>query len=241
MALRHEINLQTRAVRAQQELNAETLRQLSQAVESARQPLVMAALADSQAEEERLRPLLKALVDLHDALALAGRQVPRVHEAIMPALDQLLAALQPVAEPAAPPESAPSPPRRPSLFARWFGQAPAEPPPAQEATPDRGEPGPGALPALQQAQQVAERVRELLDSVVTGYTMSVQRVERALQQQGLEPIPAVGQAFDPEQMEVVDVVRDSDQPANQVVEEVRRGYWWRGRVFRYAQVRVAKP
>jgi molecular chaperone GrpE (heat shock protein) len=41
-------------------------------------------------------------------------------------------------------------------------------------------------------------------------------------------------------MEVVEVVPDGGR-AGQVVEEVRRGYLWRGRVFRYAQVKVARP
>jgi molecular chaperone GrpE len=70
--------------------------------------------------------------------------------------------------------------------------------------------------------------------------MSVQRLERALQQHGLEPIPCVGQPFDPETMEVVEVVPQSDGGGSEVVEEVRRGYLWRGRVFRFAQVKVAK-
>src|SRR5690242_20414672 len=84
VALRHEVNLQTKAVRAQQELNTETLRQLSQALEVVRQPLAPAPSRDQQAEEEQSRPVLKALVDLYDALALAGRQVQRVQEAILP-------------------------------------------------------------------------------------------------------------------------------------------------------------
>src|SRR5438045_201465 len=37
-ALRHEVNLQTRAVRAQQEQNAETLRRLAQAVDALTEP-----------------------------------------------------------------------------------------------------------------------------------------------------------------------------------------------------------
>src|SRR5713226_9158059 len=41
VGLRHEVNLQTRAVRAQQELNAETLRQLGEAVQVLRQPLAL--------------------------------------------------------------------------------------------------------------------------------------------------------------------------------------------------------
>jgi molecular chaperone GrpE len=70
--------------------------------------------------------------------------------------------------------------------------------------------------------------------------MSVQRVERALRQQGLEPIPAAGQLFDPELMEVLEVVADSGRTSGEVVQEIRRGYLWKGRVFRFAQVRVAR-
>jgi len=70
--------------------------------------------------------------------------------------------------------------------------------------------------------------------------MSVQRVERALRQQGLEPIPAVGEPFDPERMEVVEAATGTGRPSGEVLEEVRRGYLWNGRVFRYAQVRVAR-
>lgn len=73
-----------------------------------------------------------------------------------------------------------------------------------------------------------------------GYTMSVQRIERALQQHDLETIPTTGERFDPEQMEVVEAVADSGRPSGEVVGEVRRGYLWNGRIFRYAQVRVAK-
>ena len=61
-----------------------------------------------------------------------------------------------------------------------------------------------------------------------------------MQQQGLEAIPTVGERFDPERMEVIEVVADSGKPGGEVLEEVRRGYFWRGRLFRYAQVRVAK-
>ncbi|MCS6852429.1 MAG: nucleotide exchange factor GrpE [Gemmataceae bacterium] len=56
----------------------------------------------------------------------------------------------------------------------------------------------------------------------------------------MEPIPAVGRPFDPEFMEVLELVADTGRPEGEVVEEVRRGYLWHGRILRYAQVRVAK-
>jgi molecular chaperone GrpE len=197
VALRHEVNLQTRATRAQQEQNAETLRRLGEALEALREA--------PRPAEEAARPLLKTLVDLYDALALAEREVRRVQEALLPALEALLAALAP---------------RRPSLWASWFGAAEEE----------RG----------RQAREVGERVRAMLASLATGYTMSLQRLDRALRQHGLEPMAVVGRPFDPERMEVLEAVGDSGRGPGEVLDEVRRGYLWNGRVFRCAQVRVAR-
>ena len=38
----------------------------------------------------------------------------------------------------------------------------------------------------------------------------------------------------------LEAVGDSGRPSGEVLDEVRRGYLWNGRVLRYAQVRVAK-
>jgi molecular chaperone GrpE len=222
IALRHEVNLQTRASRAQQEQNAEALRQLEDALHALKETQAPAPLAEG---EETARPLLKTMVDLYDALALGRRELQRVQETVLPALDQLAAA-----DGTEPPAAAPA--QRPSFLARLFGGG-AE----ARATPGRD---PAAQERRRQSAEAAQRSRAFLDSVVTGYTMSLQRVERALQQHGLEPIPCVGRPFDPERMEVLEVVTGTGQPANEVLDEVRRGYLWNGRVFRYAQVRVAK-
>jgi molecular chaperone GrpE len=201
-ALRHEVHLQTRAARAQQEQGAEALRQLAEAVGALQQSQLSARLGEEQARDEALRPLLKTLVDVYDALSLAEREVRRAQES-----------LPPLPETPLPPAAASS------FWARVFGTGP---PPA------------AAVP------EAADRARQMLASILTGYTMSMQRVERALRQHGLEPIPAVGEPFDPERMEVLEVVSDSGRPSGEVVAEVRRGYLWRERVFRFAQVRVAK-
>jgi molecular chaperone GrpE len=90
------------------------------------------------------------------------------------------------------------------------------------------------------AREAAGRVRQALESLVAGYNMSLQRVERGLRQHGLEAVATVGAPFDPERMEVLEAVSGSGRPSGEVIEEVRRGYLWNGRVFRYAQVRVAR-
>src|SRR5579872_6271144 len=68
-ALRHEVNLQTKATRTQQEQNNETLRQLSEALATLERAHHDAEEARQADAEERLQPLLKALIELHDAVA----------------------------------------------------------------------------------------------------------------------------------------------------------------------------
>jgi molecular chaperone GrpE len=231
IALRHEVNLQTRATRAQQEQNAETLRDLEEALHALKEAQAPPELPEG---EESARPLLKTLVDLYDALALGRRELQRVQETVRPALDQLAET-----DGAVPELPAAAPAKPPSFWQRLFGGGGAEREADAALRTVRQ-----ALEAEQhrrrQAAEVARRARAFLDSVITGYTMSVQRLERALQQHGLEPIPCVGRPFDPERMEVLEVVGATGLPTNEVLDEVRRGYLWNGRIFRYAQVRVAK-
>src|SRR5437879_8487546 len=59
VALRHDVNLQTKAARSQQELTAQALQQLSQAFEALQQ----AQSTNQPAQDETLRPLLKTLLD----------------------------------------------------------------------------------------------------------------------------------------------------------------------------------
>ena len=114
-------------------------------------------------------------------------------------------------------------PRAPEqgMLSRWFGRSP---------TPDAN------------ADQTAafERLRPLLAGLADGYALSLRRVDRAFSQVGLEPIACVGQPFDPERMEAVELVDAAGRPSGTVVEEVRRGYTRNGTQFRFASVKVAR-
>jgi molecular chaperone GrpE len=202
-ALRHEVNLQTKAARTSLEQTGEALRHLGEAVEE---------LRERPAEGEDITPLLKALVDVYDNLALALRQVARQREALEKPLSELAVAPPPV--------------RPAGLWARLFGSAPIE--------------SAADLERRQRAADAATLVRSALDGLIAGYRMSLARVDRALADFELEPIAAAGEAFDPELMEVVDVAADTGRPAGEVVEEIRRGYLRGDTVFRYAQVKVAR-
>lgn len=246
IALRQEVNLQTRAVRAQQEQNTETLRHLAEAVDSLSQAPVAAPQWRESPVDDPLRPLLKTLVDLYDAASLAGRELQRVQDAVS-------ATMRPIEEAATgidtkesdEPDWRPPSAVLPSWWARRFG-ARAEDAGASfaawkvEWTARRRRERETLEERLRRAREAAERIRQTLAATAAGYAMTLQRVERSMTQHNLEPIPAVGQAFDPELMEVLEVVLDSGRSSGEVVEEVRRGYLWNGRIFRYAQVRVAK-
>jgi molecular chaperone GrpE len=245
VALRHEVNLQTRATRAQQEHNAAALSHLEQALQALQEVQAGAPEAQQQAADELLRPLLKTLVDLYDSLALAGREMQRARDVLLPLLDHLAAeepAKEPAHEPQAPPPAPPQPPR--SFWRRLLGLSSPEavpaPDPGAEARAERQREREARQERERRAREAGERVRQMLGALVTGYTMSLQRVERALRQHGLEAVPAVGEPFDPELMEVVEAAEGTGRPAGEVLQEVRRGYLWNGRVFRYALVRVAR-
>jgi molecular chaperone GrpE len=198
-ALRQEVNLQTRASRAQLEQNAVMLQQLeeqTQALEEAQ-----TTVGVHEPGDEVLRPLLKTFVEVYDALALARREVQRMQLAI----DKMAT------------EAATTP-----IQSYWW--------PWRRNQVENSKISPN----------ITEQFRQVFNSVLVGYHMSLERIKRALAQNEMEPIACVGQPFDPETMEVVDVVVESGHQGTQVVEEVRPGYRWRGRLFRASQVRVSR-
>lgn len=89
--------------------------------------------------------------------------------------------------------------------------------------------------ALQHADQDANAVRQ-------GVQMIWQQFEGFLRDQKVEPIPTVGQTFDPTYHEVLSTVpATADMPANVIVTEVKAGYCIDGRLLAPAQVIVATP
>ena len=252
VALKQEVNLQTRASRGQLEQNVQALEQLRQSLSLLERQ--QEGFADDQ--DETLRPLLKSLVETHDALALARREVARIQESLQRLLDQRgadAAQFDNIAK------SAFGPPPVIKVRLPWWARLLRLDWQAEKALArynawcaEQQQKMAGAWQAVAAEQQAriekeradlagfAERVRQGVQSILTGYGMSVQRIERVLVQHGLEPILAAGQTFDPERMEALELVRDTGRPTGEVAEEVRRGYLWHGKVFRFAQVRVCQ-
>jgi molecular chaperone GrpE len=88
--------------------------------------------------------------------------------------------------------------------------------------------------ALQHADQDANAVRQ-------GVQMIWQQFAGFLRDQKVEPIPTVGQAFDPAYHEVLSTVpATAETPANTIVTEVKAGYCIDRRLLTPAQVIVAR-
>ncbi len=81
---------------------------------------------------------------------------------------------------------------------------------------------------------------ELLDALIEGIALIQGRLRRVMEAEQIRRIETEGQPADPERMTVIEVVDAPDVPPGVVVDEVRRGYTWRGRVLRFAEVRAAR-
>jgi molecular chaperone GrpE len=82
--------------------------------------------------------------------------------------------------------------------------------------------------------------RQWFESLLEGYGLMQNRLRRVMQAEGIERIDCLGRQVDPELMIVIEVVDDPDVPSHTVIEELRRGYLWRGRVVRHAEVKAAR-
>ncbi|CAN5385175.1 hypothetical protein BH11PLA2_BH11PLA2_08070 [soil metagenome] len=204
-ALRHDVNLQTKATRAATEQTAKVLETVS-----------------ATTTDDSLRPSIKSLLDVTDALTVSLAQVEKLRNSVEPLLAELVT--EPLPEP---PSISAS-----GFLAKLFGAADtttiANWVSDVKARDDA---------RVNASSQAGETLMNALASAVDGYAMSLRRVERALLVFGLEAIECLGRPFDAETMEVVEL--GGDGSAGQVTREVRRGYTWKGQVFRCAQVRVA--
>jgi len=72
----------------------------------------------------------------------------------------------------------------------------------------------------------------------SGVALIVKQMDEILRQLQVNPIAAVGEAFDPRLHEALGSVEREDLPDQHVAEEIRRGYKLRARLLRPALVRV---
>jgi molecular chaperone GrpE len=84
---------------------------------------------------------------------------------------------------------------------------------------------------------------KIVGALLDGYVLVRNRLERNMAKKHVARIVALGMPVDPHAMTVVEVVDPADAPGHApgtVVEEIRPGYRWNGRVIRFAEVRAVR-
>ncbi len=87
----------------------------------------------------------------------------------------------------------------------------------------------------------AMRFEESMDreSLHQGLRLVQWQLNELLKEEGLTPVPTVGQPFDPRVHEAIEQVQGGEHPEGTVVEEVRRGYMLGDEMLRPARVKVS--
>ena len=91
---------------------------------------------------------------------------------------------------------------------------------------------------LDRTLQAAE-AEHSYESLVEGVALTLKHIRDMLEREGLEPIEAQGQEFNPEFHEALMRVDTDEYPENTIIDELEKGYKLNGKVLRPARVRVA--
>lgn len=84
--------------------------------------------------------------------------------------------------------------------------------------------------------------QDLIDNeIVKGFLQIKKQLKELLQKEGLVEIPTqVGDIFDPNIHEAVEMVEGGEESKDKVTEIVRKGYMFKDKVFRAVQVKINK-
>jgi len=97
----------------------------------------------------------------------------------------------------------------------------------------------GLLPILDDFERALRAAGGAENELTRGIQLIYTRLLEALKKQGLEPIAAEGEQFDPHQHEAIGKLESADHPDNSIVQEYQRGYRYKGRLLRPSMVQVA--
>ena len=96
------------------------------------------------------------------------------------------------------------------------------------------------LPTLDSFERALKAASPDATDFRNGIELIYRQFQDALQKIGVQPIPPVGQPFDPRVHEAIEMVDTTEVPDHHVFDEVQRGYKYKDRLLRPAMVRVAR-
>ncbi|WP_099221174.1 nucleotide exchange factor GrpE [Listeria costaricensis] len=96
------------------------------------------------------------------------------------------------------------------------------------------------LPALDSFEKAlaTESDHEEVKAILTGMEMVYKQLQTALEKEGIEPIAALGEQFDPNFHQAVMQDSDADKASNEITAELQKGYKIKDRVLRPSMVKV---
>jgi len=98
----------------------------------------------------------------------------------------------------------------------------------------------GLLPTLDSFERALKAPAGGAGDFRNGIELIYKQLQDALQKAGVQPIPALGEPFDPRVHEAIEMVDTREVPDHHVLEELQRGYKFKDRLLRPAMVRVAR-
>ena len=98
------------------------------------------------------------------------------------------------------------------------------------------------LPILDNFEIAEKKLPENLkqDENIKGILQIKNQILDFLKNQGVEEIKSLGEKFNPNFQEIVEIVETKDKESGVVIEEIQKGYKIHGRLLRPAKVKVAK-
>ena len=91
---------------------------------------------------------------------------------------------------------------------------------------------------FERSVQAAE-AQHSYEALAEGVSLTLKQMREMLEREGVEPIEAVGQEFNPELHDALMCCETDEYPENTVIDEIEKGYIYKGKVLRPARVRVA--
>ena len=96
------------------------------------------------------------------------------------------------------------------------------------------------LPVIDSFERALKAPAGDSDDLRSGLELIYRQFQDALQKMGVRPIESVGKPFDPRVHEAIEMVDTNEAEDHHVLDELQRGYNYKGRLLRPAMVRVAR-